>query len=374
MRGTYALPFLALSIRAAADCNCGYTISAPDSEKSATFTEVLETDFLHVVHFQSDWIAQAYNVTPANSRGPYGKSAQIENVISNPIASPYDWSGPGIHGPNPGLELWSRAHFVEIPDTDEQMIPMAEIVSTRNDVLYGSFRVGMKTTAVNGTCGAFFFYRSDSEEIDMEFLSKEQLQKGDQKGIVNLVIQSPVSAEMGYVGHDSADFDQHSLGFEPGSGYNEYRFDWFPDRVDFYANGKLLMSTRQNVPDAPGSIHLIHWSNGDEGWSGGPPGEDAAMTVSYVKGYFNSSSAETTRESLRNCEDAGRMCEVPNQEFPPDLIAGNGNESGRTVFLTAQSDEGDDGVGDSASSPTSMAAGEAATGIGLLLWMWVFVF
>lgn len=34
---------------------------------------------------------------------------------------------------------------------------MAEIVTNRSDIMYGSFRAGMKIAAVNGTCGAFFW-------------------------------------------------------------------------------------------------------------------------------------------------------------------------------------------------------------------------
>jgi beta-glucanase (GH16 family) len=40
----------------------------------------------------------------------------------------------------------------------------------REDILYGSFRAWMKTTAVSGTVGAFFMYENNSE-IDMETLS-----------------------------------------------------------------------------------------------------------------------------------------------------------------------------------------------------------
>lgn len=375
MKRTSTLLFLALTAHGATHgCSCGYTTTSPRSKNSAAFTEILETDFLRVSHYQSAWIAQAYNVTPTGSRGSYGKSAQVGNVISNPIPSPHDWGGVGVHGSDPGLELWSRAGLVDIPGTDGKMIPIAEMVSTRNDILYGSFRIGLKTTDVNGTCGAFFFYRNDSSEIDLEFLSS-------QPQAVNLVIQSPESVARGYVDHSSQDFDQHALEFEPGERYNEYRFDWLPGRVDFYANGKLLRTARQNVPDTKGSLHVIHWSNGDEGWSGGPPERDAKMVVSYVKAYFNSSDTETTEQSLRGCKARGKRCEVPNQDVPPDP---SGNGTGRTFFFTEQNPgEGDDGGGgddggdDAATTTTTTMTGVAArvtnAWLGVISGVWCLV-
>lgn len=37
------------------------------------------------------------------------------------------------------------------------LVGMAEVASVRGDMLFGTFRVGMKVTGVEGTCGAFFW-------------------------------------------------------------------------------------------------------------------------------------------------------------------------------------------------------------------------
>lgn len=42
----------------------------------------------------------------------------------------------------------------------------------RSDFLYGTYRARMKTSNVDGTVAAFFFYRNDTSEIDMESLSR----------------------------------------------------------------------------------------------------------------------------------------------------------------------------------------------------------
>lgn len=132
------------------------------SGDSALFTELFETDFLNApgnVTWDSQpgvlWQAQEYNTTPEAARGPYGKAAQLGNVVLST-----------------GLQLWVRSQPLD--GDGGRLVPIAEVATARSDILYGSFRVGMKTTATNGTCAAFFFYHNDSEEIDMEVLSRQQ--------------------------------------------------------------------------------------------------------------------------------------------------------------------------------------------------------
>ncbi|KAK4505206.1 hypothetical protein PRZ48_003169 [Zasmidium cellare] len=309
-------------------CPCGHTVNATGSEDGwALFTEYFESDFLHAHDLKDDddstWIPQAYNVTAKEGSGPYGKASMVENVVTNPLGSVFDWSGTGVNGGDPGLQLWVRSEL------EGKKVPMAEIVSARDDILYGSFRIGMKTTNIAGTCGAFFFYRNDSNEIDMEFLSSQS-----NRGLVNLVIQSPESADVGYVQPGSNDFDNHTLPFVPSKLYHEYRIDWLPSRVDFYADSNWLSTIRTNVPSSPGSIHVSHWSNGNPGWSAGPPTQDAVMSISYVKAYFNSSNAEMTKRSLEGCrsgEVPNSTCWIPDQREPPDP---GRNDTGRTYFFT----------------------------------------
>lgn len=46
------------------------------------------------------------------------------------------------------------------------------MICDRNDFLYGTFRARIKTSQIAGTVAAFFFYRNDTCEIDMESLSR----------------------------------------------------------------------------------------------------------------------------------------------------------------------------------------------------------
>lgn len=129
-------------------CVCGYTLD------TTLCTDLLETDFLHLANItvDTDWQPQNYTVSPVDARGPYGKNASLSNVLANPLKSQYDWAGEGVNGGDAGLQLFVRGG---IPS--DGLIPMAELATSRADLMYGTFRVGMKVTKTSGTCGGFFW-------------------------------------------------------------------------------------------------------------------------------------------------------------------------------------------------------------------------
>ncbi|KAF2225411.1 concanavalin A-like lectin/glucanase domain-containing protein [Elsinoe ampelina] len=313
----------------ASNCNCGFSINRRDGTSSpAYFSQVLETDFLHLRSFSTapdwdkkhgnkDWTVQVFNKTSSQTRGPYGKAATLQNTIKNPIDELDTWSGDGIRGRDPGLQLVTSplSDSLPAPDGGPPMIKSGEIATVRSDILYGSFRAGLKMTGVNGTCGAFFWYRNDSAEIDIESLSRQLQVDSKNKtvaGLTNIVIQSPQSVAQGFDAAGTPGYQVAALLFDPTEGYHEYRFDWLPGSVAFYADGQHLGTLTSSVPSDPGKILLSHWSNGGAGWSGGPPPEPAVMTVSYVKAYFNSSDAATNQKTDERCAAAKTdVCTVP---------------------------------------------------------------
>ncbi|TKA29293.1 hypothetical protein B0A50_03803 [Salinomyces thailandicus] len=295
----------------ARDCDCGYTLnySLPETEQ-ILFTTHLATNFSTTLH---GWITQTYNVTPAAARGPFGKSAQTSNIQQNPS----------------GLDLFVRSKT--LTSDAGALIPISELVTAQTEILYGSFRVWMQAPAVNGTCAAFFFYHDDSQEIDLEILSRKQPLRNNaaadgNKGFAELVNQSPDAVASGYNAVNTTGYITRELTFNPTQGWHEYRIDWLPDRVDIFADGAWLQTFGDYVPDRPGALHLIHWSNGDAGWSGGPPAEDAVMGVGWVEAFFNS-----TGEGLGRCRGKEGACWIPPKGFsglPGSEATGTMGDSG----------------------------------------------
>ena len=309
----------------------------------------MENDFLHMDTdniTEYGWRPQVYNVSvpPDNHRIAFGKEFSLGNIVANPLKNSKEWSGDADHGGDAGLELWVRG------DHSHGYVNGSEIVSVRDDILLGSFRVGMKLSNSSGTCGAFFFvryarypyrvtanylqYYNNSQEIDMEFLSHEFNSTG---GVVNLVLQSPESVAHGNDAAGTSTYKIAPLPFQPDGMFHEYRFDWTADRVTFYVDGVFLWEMTEQVPTEGGGVFFNHWSNGDPKWSAGPPDADTVMTLSYVKGYFNSTDTERSQNAYKErCPkfDPAKVCPIPAQTMPPD--ASQGTDAAKTYFFSQQ--------------------------------------
>ncbi|KAI1648527.1 glycoside hydrolase family 16 protein [Daldinia loculata] len=302
-----------------ADCECGYSIITPTDDKLYVFTDLLESDFVHLDitdraqgYGEYGWTPQEFDMSSEVARGPYGQAFTPQNVISNIIADEQIFSGSGVKGGDAGLKL------VVGSEIKNGMVPCADVSTTDVQYYHGTFRAGIKVTDVPGTCSAFFWYMNDTQEIDIEFLSAE-FNKSNNTFPVNLVLQSQESKDHGFDASKTGDFKTIHLPFDPTTDFHEYRIDFLPDRVLFYADAQLLTEMNgTGVPSTPGNLQVSHWSNGNVGWSQGPPKVDATTTVSYVKAYFNSSLKSRQDDYTIRCKDPSAptaVCTIPDRNM-----------------------------------------------------------
>lgn len=74
------------------------------------------------------------------------------DVLSNFIQDLQNWTGPGEHGGDAGLQLVVRGG---IPSNG--YVAVAQMDSVRQDLLWGSYRTSLKLTPLSGTCSSFFW-------------------------------------------------------------------------------------------------------------------------------------------------------------------------------------------------------------------------
>lgn len=146
----------------------------------------------------------------------------------------------------------------------------------------------------------------------MEFLSKQSNESDGSN--INLVVQSPQSQANGYNAVFTPGFALPHLPFRPDKDFHEYRFDWTPSQVAFYADSQLLHVMTENIPDHGGHMVFNHWSNGDPGWSAGPPIQDTYLTISHAHFYFNSSDPKMNGQFDEDCGqmDFSKVCTINN--------------------------------------------------------------
>lgn len=200
----------------------------------------------------------------------------------------------------------------------------------------------------------------------MEFLSKD-FRTENSSYPVHLVLQSPASAAAGFDASGTPGHRVAYLPFDPRAGFHEYRFDFVPGRVAFYADGSVLavLDDADSVPLASSAGHLAlnQWSNGNALWSGGPPARDAAMEVRYVKAYFNSSDGARARDAAARCADpaaAGAVCAVP-------AVTAAGDDGAAGFFFTGQKNMTG---GQTVSSDNGVSGGDEDGAVGArVTWM-----
>ncbi|KAI3336807.1 glycoside hydrolase family 16 protein [Xylariaceae sp. AK1471] len=358
------------------NCECGYSITTKSDGTQHVFTDILETDFIHVDitkdkrgEASHGWAPQGYNISSQTSRGPFGESFEVGNVMSDIIKDTRTFDGPGSLGLDAGLLLVVRNVM------QDSMVPVAEVSTTDLHYFYGTFRAGIKTTDVPGTCSAFFWYQNDTQEIDIEFLSA-QFDKKNNMFPVNLVLQSKESAAAGYDASNTTGLRRVNLPFDPTTAFHEYRFDFLPGKVFFYADGELLSEmSGPAVPSSPGHLLLSHWSNGNQGWSHGPPTADAVTTVSYVKAYFNSSLEERQQDFLLRCKDPaadGAVCAIPDRNATFFFSNGDNMTPNQTVYGGAgdggaDTGNGDDGTGGKGSNDAGLLSAQKTWAFWLVM-------
>ncbi len=127
---------------------------------------------------------------------------------------------------------------------------------------YGRFEARIKAAKAPGAVTGFFTYTGPTfdgaphDEIDFEFLGR-----------------SPRQVQINYFtdgvgGHDT----MIDLGFDASEDFHSYAFEWRPDSIRWFVDGRLVHEERGErgpLPSAPGKIYLHLWAGKDlEDWLG----------------------------------------------------------------------------------------------------------
>jgi endo-1,3-1,4-beta-glycanase ExoK len=164
-------------------------------------------------------------------------------------------------------------------------------IHTRERLGYGIYTARLRTAAGSGLNTAFFTYIGPPngvpiwDEIDFEFLGK-----------------SPRSVSIGYRanGKEHGPWDTQ-LGFDASQTFHDYTIEWTPERICWYADGKMIAKSRDgdNISSAPGMLFFSLWS--------GSSLEDAWMGPFT---YKDPVTAEVQSASFR--PTTSRTCPVPS--------------------------------------------------------------
>ena len=52
----------------------------------------------------------------------------------------------------------------------------------------------------------------------------------------------------------------YDLGFDASEGFHTYGFDWQPDHITWYVDGKAVYTATENIPSTSGKIMMNVWN------------------------------------------------------------------------------------------------------------------
>ena len=173
---------------------------------------------------------------------------------------------------------------VEISLTDtptkDRPFTCAELQSNRF-YGYGTYETRARVSAGPGLVNAFFSYTGEPhgagrrhDEIDFEFLGK-----------------APDEVFVSYFAAGQVNSETAKLGFDATAGMNDYAFEWLPDSIRWYANGRMIREVKASdgkaLPKEFQKIYVSIWNGtgwDQEAWLGrfAYPGKPLTAAFEYI--------------------------------------------------------------------------------------------
>ena len=141
---------------------------------------------------------------------------------------------------------------------------------------YGYYETSMQAIKNKGVVSSFFTYTGPSDnnpwdEIDIEILGKDT-----------------TKVQFNYYTNGQGNHEKmYDLGFDSSQGYHTYGFDWQPDHITWYVDGKAVYTANQNIPKTAGKIMMNTWpGRGVDEWLDHYDG-NTPLTARYQWATYN---------------------------------------------------------------------------------------
>jgi hypothetical protein len=183
----------------------------------------------------------------------------------------------------------------------------AELETTQKNLHHGSFRfrarvIGPNNTAASpGACAGLFTFYDDSNESDVEILTK------DPEDVYRYTNQPSLNKEGNTV--PAASIEGTDL--PPWSEWHTHRIDWLCKTSNWYLDDGLVASNTYSVPREPSGLIMNLWSDGGEwSWEMGI-GEEVWLEVEWVEAVFDTSGpVDGPGKGKRGMEGCETVCKV----------------------------------------------------------------
>ncbi|KIV77449.1 hypothetical protein PV11_09243 [Exophiala sideris] len=236
---------------------------------------------------------------------PYFNSSAFEDVfqilsgVKNPDSHPpMVYSAQNAYISAAGSADGSDTYMTFRTSRNQDFQSIAQMRSIEN-VLHASMRICMKVledsndTVAAGAVVGFFTYESDTQETDIEILTRRshhQFQATNQ----------PVSS--------TAPPGTANVSLPTGKNWTdwaEYRVDWLKGQTIWYINDQVGYQTTNSVPTEASALTLNLWSNGGSFSGNMSVGAQVRIAVQYIEMVYNTTDSQTSGGSGTQCSVDG---------------------------------------------------------------------
>ena len=250
------------------DCDCGFKDAADPT--GSVFSSFFALNFSSTAGQQLGdfFIPAGYDVTQSDS--PYSRNFDPAQVQFS----------------DEGLELTVSPLQYSTGDGVPHSVLCGQVLSRDARFFHGSYHAKIRVANVPGTVAAFFNYKNDTSEVDIEYLSsgndptlmystKPQIYSANQTPSNLTYLEQSWSGSAG-------SFDDS---------FHDWSFVWLPNITYFGLDKNYSISLTHHIPQVPGRLDLSHWSDGNPRYSLGPPTKNSTMTVSLLWATYNDANA-----------------------------------------------------------------------------------
>ncbi len=192
---------------------------------------------------------------PDYGTAPNTSAAMYDNFRTG--SSEYFFASDGWTNGNPFDCVWTKNNtkFVDgaltltiDKDTSGKYNYTGAEYRTSDHYHYGYYETSMQAIKNDGVVSSFFTYTGPSEDNPWDEIDIEILGKDTTKVQLNYYTDGVGNHEFMY-----------DLGFDASEGYHTYGFDWQPDHITWYVDGKAVYTAYDNIPSTPGRIMMNTW-------------------------------------------------------------------------------------------------------------------
>ncbi|GAA5886019.1 hypothetical protein JCM16303_003837 [Sporobolomyces ruberrimus] len=191
-------------------------------------------------------------------------------VGAGPGLIPHDFEKPNVDIVDGALTLLVKGQ------DDRRSISTAQIESF-DKYTYGTLETIAKATPTPGVCQGIFFYDNDNAEVDIELLSSYYDEGTD------VVTPGAQFTNQALKANQAPTSLAKDFGFDPTADFHNYTIRWSETKTEFWVDGNFQTAFTENVPRTASTIMYNNWSNGNPGWSAGPPRDAAIFSIKSFK-------------------------------------------------------------------------------------------